>query len=456
MLDGEPASLAALCDLRGPAVIAYCEAVCGREPSVEAAAAAFAGFRSTAVHATRPLALNPDALLLAKAREAAAERAEDPSGGFPRPDDPLCPQVPRLLAGAAEETLSPAERHHLRHHLARCVACRGAQNAQRQAERDYLYPPVRFLDPIARQAIIAALRHAAPVAGADGARNGPVRIAAAPAADTPPEVPVQRANAAAAMRPPGAAAPPTAPPTAPPAALAAPAAAAPGTGLDAPAPVGPPPAAETVTPAAVTAPAAEPPPPAPVAGPPAATAPDPHPRVVPRDTARPEPRTTRAAGERPSPSRPAPAVDAPTGVIPVDEVAVALGYAEGRSREAAAVPAAGATPAQRAGAIERLSVRLPARLPGARVLAPAVVVVVALLIVLTVAGVFSSGPTHPNAAGTTTPAFGGTTAQPTGSPATAGTSGAGAPSTVRILPTPETTPPNNGAGPATSAAYKAD
>src|SRR5436305_12298315 len=109
VLDGDPAALAGLCDLRGPAVVAYCDAVCGPTAAVEAAAAAFASFRATAAAATRPLGINPDALLLAKAREAAAAHAPDPSGGNPRPDDPLCPEVPRLLAGAAQGELAPAD-----------------------------------------------------------------------------------------------------------------------------------------------------------------------------------------------------------------------------------------------------------------------------------------------------------------------------------------------------------
>src|SRR5436305_5305194 len=89
VLDGDPTALADLCDLRGPAVVAYCDAVCGPAAAVEAAAAAFAAFRATAAGATHPLAINPDTLLLAKARDAAPAHAPDPTGRTPRPADPL-------------------------------------------------------------------------------------------------------------------------------------------------------------------------------------------------------------------------------------------------------------------------------------------------------------------------------------------------------------------------------
>ena len=77
-------------------------------------------------------------------------------------------------------------------------------------------------------------------------------------------------------------------------------------------------------------------------------------------------------------------MEAPTGVIPVDQIAAALGYAS----EPADQPQPLAP--RRAGA-PSFPARLTAWLRRARLLAPVAVLVVALLIILTIAGVFSSG-----------------------------------------------------------------
>jgi hypothetical protein len=88
-------------------------------------------------------------------------------------------------------------------------------------------------------------------------------------------------------------------------------------------------------------------------------------------------------------------------------------------------------------------------LPGVRILVPAGVVLVAVLVALTIAGVFS--PSHPASppSGSAVPAgFGGTG---TGTaPAPAAKAG-----TVRLLPAPaDAVPPSDGAPPATTGGYR--
>jgi hypothetical protein len=84
-----------------------------------------------------------------------------------------------------------------------------------------------------------------------------------------------------------------------------------------------------------------------------------------------------------------------------------------------------------------------------RILAPAGVVLVALLVALTIAGVFS--PSHPASppSGSTAPAGFGSTGTTT-APDPAAKTG-----TARLLPAPaETVPPRDGAPPATTGGYR--
>ena len=56
---GDPAALRALVDRRGPAVIAFCTQVCGRDAAPTAAAEAFARFRAAVRDAPDLSALDP-------------------------------------------------------------------------------------------------------------------------------------------------------------------------------------------------------------------------------------------------------------------------------------------------------------------------------------------------------------------------------------------------------------
>ncbi|MCA1689850.1 MAG: zf-HC2 domain-containing protein, partial [Actinobacteria bacterium] len=245
--------------------------------------------------------------------------------------------MPRLLAGAAGGALGPAERHRLRRHLARCVPCRAAQNAQREAERAYAHPPAPPLPPITRQAVIAALRHAIP---------------------------------------------PAAPPPAPP----APAAPAPAGLAPKPSEPAPPVASDPVRSPehGFAGPSGDPSQPGPGLGPARVPPAPPTPPPAPRQ-AMPGP------GSHVSGS-PEPSGEAATGVIPVDQVAAALGYA---AHPAGAPPPPDPAPAPRRLALPRLAATAIARLPRARVFAPVAVLLAALLVILAIAGVFGGGSHSP-------------------------------------------------------------
>jgi hypothetical protein len=172
VLDGEAEALAGLCDRRGPSVVGYCATICGPERAIEAAIAAFTAFRAGAIRAVDPLSIDPDALLLGRTRAAAAQRAPKPAGGLVFADVP-CSQIPALLAENATGSLVPADRERLGRHLARCIACRTTQGLQEQAERVYFHPMTDALDPISRRQIIDALVGSVPAASANGHRPDP-------------------------------------------------------------------------------------------------------------------------------------------------------------------------------------------------------------------------------------------------------------------------------------------
>jgi len=73
--DGDPGALAGLCEVRGPAVLAYCEVVAGRGAAGAATADAFGSFRGGVVATDDLGSLNPEALLISATRHAAARYA---------------------------------------------------------------------------------------------------------------------------------------------------------------------------------------------------------------------------------------------------------------------------------------------------------------------------------------------------------------------------------------------
>lgn len=177
--DGEPGSLHGLLERRGPAVLAFCEAVCTPDAAVHAAAEAFARFRAAVAASDDPGALDPEPLLLSATRHAAASLAlpapTPPRGRVSRrrEAEPLCPAVPGLLAQRADDMLPAAELDALSHHLDEHADCRSVEAAFRRAERAFRSPAERRLPAIAEEVILRALIAAAPVL-APGFADGPV------------------------------------------------------------------------------------------------------------------------------------------------------------------------------------------------------------------------------------------------------------------------------------------
>jgi hypothetical protein len=201
--EGDPLTLQALCDKRGPAVLAYCERVCGPGEAVAAAADAFARFRAVVAAADSPAELDPEGLLLAETRHAAAARAPRGRVGSglarrlgARVAPTACALVPDLLVARAERRLSQADEQRLDRHLERCTSCHAASRSFLDAQEAYTDPPREQVPEPAVQAIVSALAAAAPLGGATDDVSATATDAAAdagaaePARDglQPPEV----------------------------------------------------------------------------------------------------------------------------------------------------------------------------------------------------------------------------------------------------------------------------
>src|SRR5436309_10344271 len=76
---GDPAALAALCERRGGAVLAYCREVCEPAEAALAAAEALARFRAAVWASADAADLDPERLLLSATRHAASARARRPA-----------------------------------------------------------------------------------------------------------------------------------------------------------------------------------------------------------------------------------------------------------------------------------------------------------------------------------------------------------------------------------------
>ncbi|HEX2016547.1 MAG TPA: hypothetical protein VGN69_07615 [Solirubrobacteraceae bacterium] len=189
--DGDPAALAAVCERRGPAVLAYCELVSAPGRAPEAASDAFGRFRAAVYETENPAELEPDALLLSFTRSAASARAPQPPApprrvGSRRLGRSPCELVPELLVARAENRLTPADELRLSRHLERCEVCRAAAQRFHAAERAYRDPPRGDLPPAVADAIMRALTAAAPVDGQAPRANGALP---APGASLEPPAP---------------------------------------------------------------------------------------------------------------------------------------------------------------------------------------------------------------------------------------------------------------------------
>jgi hypothetical protein len=176
--DGDHDALAGLCARRGPAVLAYCQRVAGEEQAVAVAAEAFRRFRAAVVAADDLTGLNPEALLISATREAAVSRIPRPADqpqalrfAPRRPATGWCGDTPALLAARANRRISTIDRARLEQHLLGCPACRAPLARFEAAERVYRDPPDEPLPLPASAAIMAALAAAAPVTTREATAN---------------------------------------------------------------------------------------------------------------------------------------------------------------------------------------------------------------------------------------------------------------------------------------------
>jgi hypothetical protein len=166
---GDPAVLAALCELRGGAVLAYCREVCEPAAASAAAAEALARFRAAVWAAGDAADLEPERLLLSATRHAAAARARTtfeasaPRRMLGRGQSVTCVRMPGLIVARAENLLGSADLDRLSRHLERCQACRATEAAFRRAERAYVATAHAPLDTSTTALLLAALAEAAPV-----------------------------------------------------------------------------------------------------------------------------------------------------------------------------------------------------------------------------------------------------------------------------------------------------
>jgi hypothetical protein len=168
---GDPAALAALCERRGAAVLAYCREVCAADDAPLAAAEALARFRAAVWAAGDAAGLEPERLMLSATRHAAAARARTPGepGGarriLGRGHTDTCARMPGLIVARAENLLGSADLDRLSRHLERCSSCRATEAAFRRAERAYVATAHAPLDTATIALLLAALAEAAPVDG---------------------------------------------------------------------------------------------------------------------------------------------------------------------------------------------------------------------------------------------------------------------------------------------------
>jgi DNA-directed RNA polymerase specialized sigma24 family protein len=178
---GDRAALQALVERRGPAVVAFCTQVCGPHGADRAAAEAFARFRAAVRDAAELSGLDPEALLRAATRHAAASMARQPSG--PPPHGRLrsratqtCEHVPTMLAARANGALGRADLDRLGRHLDRCERCDALAEIFRRAELAYQDPVVDTLGSETSTVLLAAL---------EAVSQHGVGTAPAPGPDTP-------------------------------------------------------------------------------------------------------------------------------------------------------------------------------------------------------------------------------------------------------------------------------
>lgn len=161
---GEPGALAALCERRGPSVLAYCELAAAPGYAIFAAADAVASFRRSTLPADPVDSNDGERLLRLATREAAARCgvnamaahvANGSSAGCTRPEADL---LHHFDAGQRWSDDNVGAQH-----LAECHVCRATLQRLEAAERAYERPPSTRLPPAVADQLVTALVMAAPV-----------------------------------------------------------------------------------------------------------------------------------------------------------------------------------------------------------------------------------------------------------------------------------------------------
>lgn len=167
--DGDPGALAALCERRGAAVLAYCEQVADRGHATTAAADAFARLRVAVVAPGKAPRMESDALLRHMVRRAAAWRGTNAlAARAGKPVSETCAAEELGLVGYVEKSLPPADRESLDDHLVRCGGCCAALRRLEAGERAYGRPPRAPLPAGVVEELLRALVTVAPVRACGG------------------------------------------------------------------------------------------------------------------------------------------------------------------------------------------------------------------------------------------------------------------------------------------------
>ena len=207
--DGDPAALAALCERRGAAVLAYCEQVAARGQAANAAADAFARLRVAVVSPEEGPRLQADALLLHLVRRAAVTRAFDASGE--RDENHIsetCPAQQFELVAYVEDSLPPPDRAAIEDHLVRCVGCSTSVRRLQAGERAFQRPPRAPLPVGVAEELLAALLSVAPVRACGGSaaavQQEALRLLAGERPSTSARAPAEKPPGDRSARPPNA------------------------------------------------------------------------------------------------------------------------------------------------------------------------------------------------------------------------------------------------------------
>lgn len=162
--DGDPRALAALCERRGAAVLAYCEQVAARDQAADAAADAFARLRASVMALGEARSVDGDVLLLHVVRSAAGWRGSNAVAAREgRPVSESCAALEFELVAYVENSLSRAAREGVDDHLAQCRFCAAALRRLEAGERAYERPPRAPLPAGVAEELLRALVVAAPV-----------------------------------------------------------------------------------------------------------------------------------------------------------------------------------------------------------------------------------------------------------------------------------------------------